>query len=175
MVGSIVGLQSEEISQMASEYAEKVCVVEYCKFRCSCMTGLQHLSKVFVQERSVLFNCVASGAPRRQWKNWKDEWCAGAQKNVSFFRKTDRQPRKKTHSGKKRAYLFPVWFMLSVCRQNNTELCIMCTFNFGEVVSLGMAELLYLTIRLRAWDFYEVIVDEGEARINYHLIEIESE
>ena len=34
---------------------------------------------------------------------------------------------------------------------------------------------VYLTIRLRAWDFYEVIVDEGEARINYHLIEIESE
>ncbi len=30
-------------------------------------------------------------------------------------------------------------------------------------------------IRLRARDFYEVIVDEGEARINYHLIEIESE
>ncbi len=29
----------------------------------------------------------------------------------------------------------------------------------------------YLTIRLRARDFYEVIVDEGEARINYHLIE----
>ena len=34
---------------------------------------------------------------------------------------------------------------------------------------------IYLTIRLRARDFYEVIVDEGEARINYHLIEIESE
>ena len=33
----------------------------------------------------------------------------------------------------------------------------------------------YLTIRLPARDFYEVIVDEGEARINYHLIEIESE
>ena len=33
---------------------------------------------------------------------------------------------------------------------------------------------IYLTIRLRAWDFYEVIVDEGKARINYHLIEIES-
>ena len=32
-----------------------------------------------------------------------------------------------------------------------------------------------LTIRLQARDFYEVIVDEGEARINYHLIEIESE
>ena len=34
---------------------------------------------------------------------------------------------------------------------------------------------VYLTIRLRARDFYEVIVDEGEAQINYHLIEIESE
>ena len=33
----------------------------------------------------------------------------------------------------------------------------------------------YLTIRLRARDFYAVIVDEGEARINYHRIEIESE
>ena len=33
----------------------------------------------------------------------------------------------------------------------------------------------YLTIRLRARDFYEVIVDEVEARINYRLIEIESE
>ena len=32
-----------------------------------------------------------------------------------------------------------------------------------------------LTIRLRARDFYAVIVDEGEARINYHRIEIESE
>ena len=34
---------------------------------------------------------------------------------------------------------------------------------------------VYLTIRLRARDFYAVIVDEGEARINYHRIEIESE
>ena len=34
---------------------------------------------------------------------------------------------------------------------------------------------VYLTIRLRAWDFYEVIVDEGEAPINYHLIAIENE
>ncbi len=33
----------------------------------------------------------------------------------------------------------------------------------------------YLTISLRARDFYEVIVDESEARINHHLIEIESE
>ena len=33
----------------------------------------------------------------------------------------------------------------------------------------------YLTIRLWAQDFYEVIVDEAEGRINYHLIEIESE
>ena len=34
---------------------------------------------------------------------------------------------------------------------------------------------LYLTIRLRAQDFYAVIIDEGEVRINYHRIEIESE
>ena len=30
-------------------------------------------------------------------------------------------------------------------------------------------------IRLRTCDFCEVIVDDGEARINYYLIEIESE
>ena len=41
---------------------------------------------------------------------------------------------------------------------------------FGNVVFL----LVFTnTIRLRARDFYEVIVDEDEARINYHLIEIE--
>ena len=37
---------------------------------------------------------------------------------------------------------------------------------------------LLLTSRngiLRARDFYAVIVDEGEARISYHLLEIESE
>ena len=34
---------------------------------------------------------------------------------------------------------------------------------------------LYLTIRLRARDFYAVIVNEGEALINYHRIEFESE
>ncbi len=49
---------------------------------------------------------------------------------------------------------------------------ILITFNYF----LNVFELFfYLTIRLRARDFYEVIVDEGEARINYHLIEIESE
>ena len=30
-------------------------------------------------------------------------------------------------------------------------------------------------MRLRAQDFYEVMIDEGEVRMNYHLIEIESE
>lgn len=34
---------------------------------------------------------------------------------------------------------------------------------------------IYLTIKLPARDFYAVIIDEGEARINYYLIEIESE
>ncbi len=42
-------------------------------------------------------------------------------------------------------------------------------------LSVLVVIFVYLTIRLRARDFYEVIVDEGEARINYHLIEIESE
>ena len=35
--------------------------------------------------------------------------------------------------------------------------------------------VFYLTIRLFALDFYELIVDEAEGRINYRLIEIESE
>ena len=52
------------------------------------------------------------------------------------------------------------------------QVSILITFNYF----LNVFELFfYLTIRLRARDFYEVIVDEGEARINYHLIEIESE
>ena len=34
---------------------------------------------------------------------------------------------------------------------------------------------VYFTIRLFALDFYGVIVDGGEARINYRAIEIESE
>ena len=33
----------------------------------------------------------------------------------------------------------------------------------------------YITIRLFALHFYDVIVDEAEGRINYHLIEIKSE
>ena len=41
--------------------------------------------------------------------------------------------------------------------------------------SIGWAFEHYLTIRLWARDFYEVIVDEAAGRINYHLIEIESE
>ena len=40
---------------------------------------------------------------------------------------------------------------------------------------IAPAMLFYLTIRLWARDFYEVIVDEAEGRINYRLIEIESE
>ena len=45
----------------------------------------------------------------------------------------------------------------------------------NDDVSIYDPTELYLTIRLRARDFYEVIVDEGEARINYHPIEIKSE
>ncbi len=32
-----------------------------------------------------------------------------------------------------------------------------------------LTNIVYLTIRLQARDFYEMIVDEGEARINYNL------
>ena len=34
---------------------------------------------------------------------------------------------------------------------------------------------LYLTIILQAQKFYEVIVNEGEAQVNYLFIEVESE
>jgi len=33
----------------------------------------------------------------------------------------------------------------------------------------------YLTIRLWDREFYEVIADEAEGRINYHFLEIENE
>ena len=36
-------------------------------------------------------------------------------------------------------------------------------------------ESIQLTIRLQARDFYAVIVEKGEARINYHHIKIEGE
>ena len=42
-----------------------------------------------------------------------------------------------------------------------------------DYYSLQLLLMDYLTIRLRARDFYAVIADEGEARINYHCIEIE--
>ena len=44
-----------------------------------------------------------------------------------------------------------------------------------EAVLLVLTKYLTISLYLRARDFYEVIVDESEARINYHLIEIESE
>ena len=52
---------------------------------------------------------------------------------------------------------------------------ILCLISDSTKTIRLLALDFYLTIRLRARDFYEVIVDEGAARINYHLIEIESE
>jgi len=43
------------------------------------------------------------------------------------------------------------------------------------IVDSGRALVNYLTIKLRARDFYEAIVDEAEGLINYYLVEIESE
>ena len=45
----------------------------------------------------------------------------------------------------------------------------------GLRLTFGLPTLRCLTIKLFALDSYEVIVDEAEGPINYHLIEIESE
>ena len=57
------------------------------------------------------------------------------------------------------------------CRSNKNSLEI----QGGGDKEVKIQWWIYSTIRLRARDFYEVIVDEGEGRINYHCIEIESE
>ena len=44
-----------------------------------------------------------------------------------------------------------------------------------ETTLRGFAIIWCLTIRLRALNFCEVIVNEGEAQVNYRFIEIESE
>ena len=44
-----------------------------------------------------------------------------------------------------------------------------------KALQLHIGIITAITIRLWARDFYEVIVDEAEGRINYGLIEIESE
>ena len=48
------------------------------------------------------------------------------------------------------------------------------SFLAGHYSYMPMSYINYLTIRLRARDFYVEIVDEGEAQINYPRIEIES-
>ena len=54
--------------------------------------------------------------------------------------------------------------------------------SFKEVLNFHyiMIESVFFDVsrditKLRARDLYEVVVDEDEARINYHLIEIKSE
>ena len=56
-----------------------------------------------------------------------------------------------------------------------TALLAIIQLNILIQKQINLTTPFYLTIRLRARDFYAVIVDEGEARINYHRIEIESE
>ena len=46
--------------------------------------------------------------------------------------------------------------------------------NWKPLFEVNFSENSTKTIRLFALDFYEVIVDEAEGRINYHLIEISS-
>ena len=53
-------------------------------------------------------------------------------------------------------------------------LCLHCLLEqFNDQRMLQIFSLNYLTIRLRARDFYALIVDEGEA--TYHLVQVESE
>ena len=47
--------------------------------------------------------------------------------------------------------------------------------NWKQLKEVNFSKNSTKTIRLFALDFYEVIVDEAEGRINYHLIEVESE
>ena len=51
--------------------------------------------------------------------------------------------------------------------------CIKCD-NFATYVNYSQSFFIINNI-LRAQDFYDVIVDEAIGRINYHIIEIESE
>ena len=47
--------------------------------------------------------------------------------------------------------------------------------NWKPLFEVNFSKNATETIRLFALDFYEVIVDEAEGRINYYLIEVESE
>ena len=55
--------------------------------------------------------------------------------------------------------------------------CVLSVFMRGDFDVFAIFRLKpYLTIRLRVRDFYEVIVDEGKARIDWcYLVEIERE
>ena len=62
-------------------------------------------------------------------------------------------------------------YVLALKTQNKTKMKLVLHMRSKHAFSY----LVYLAIRLRARDFYEVIVDEGEARITCYLMEIESE
>ena len=63
--------------------------------------------------------------------------------------------------------------------ESTQEARVALGYRLGQLLrffcALQTSRVLHLTIRLYALDFYEVIVDEAEGRINYRLIEIESE
>ena len=63
--------------------------------------------------------------------------------------------------------------------ESTQEARVALGYRLGQLLrfffALQTSRVLHLTIRLFALDFYEVIVDEAEGRINYRLIEIESE
>ena len=63
--------------------------------------------------------------------------------------------------------------------ESTQEARVALGYHLGQLLrffrALQTSRVLHLTIRLFALDFYKVIVDEAEGRINYRLIEIESE
>ena len=74
-----------------------------------------------------------------------------------------------------RCFFVLIHFILDCTKYITTVRNILPRQRESNGFSTWRAFAFYLTIRLRARDFYAVIVDEGEARINYHHIEIESE
>ena len=55
------------------------------------------------------------------------------------------------------------------------SLSIISIYDYIFRALIGSKTCFYLTIRLFALNFYEVIADSAFSLINYHLIEIESE
>ena len=57
----------------------------------------------------------------------------------------------------------------------NEKIIIYWIYFYSKLHYIYIYESSLITNKLRALNFYEVIVNDGEARVTYHFIEIESE